>query len=129
MADKIILKGCQPYDGTYDFDSGYFTNREFHTIKRIAGVRAGELEDALAAADLDVMVAIAVIALQRHGKQVDEDVIWDAEGGASIVFVGEEAEQEAVPPTVAPQNGSSGGASRDSSALPVSLPKATGVPV
>lgn len=111
MSERIVIDGIAPYDGTYDFDASYFTMRELHVIKRIAGVRAGELDDALAASDSDVIVAIAVIALTRAGVQVNEDAIWDAPAG-TVLFVGDEAEVEgdAVPPPVA-LNGSGGGSS------------------
>lgn len=110
--DKVVLKNVMPYDGEYDIDTSYFTNREFHTIKRIAGVRAGELDEALTAGDMDVVVAVAVIALQRSGTPFDEDTLWDSKAG-SIELIAGESEDDAGPPDLQP--GSSGGASRPTS--------------
>lgn len=129
MADKIRLEGVFPYDGEYEMDLSYFTMRELHTIKKVAGVRAGELGEALEAGDSDVVVAIALIALQRAGKQVSEDIIWDAPAGKVTLVAGEEEEaDEDDPPT--PQavepNGSSGVSSRPGSASPVSDQSPTG---
>lgn len=130
--DKIVIKGARPYDGEWEFDSGFFTNRELHTIKRISGLRAGELNEALKAGDTDLVVALAVVALQRHGKQVDEDTIWDAEGG-DVQFVGvpdtSEEGDEGPPGVAAPSDGSSGAALTDSSEPPASPPSRTGSPL
>lgn len=112
--DRIVLAGIPPYDGEYEFDASYFTNREYHTIKRIAGVRAGELDEALGAGDLDVIVALAVIALQRNNQPHEEDTIWDAPGG-SISFIGsEDVVEDPTVPAEQPQS-SSGDGSKESS--------------
>lgn len=94
---KLVIEGIQPYDGTYDLDTSYFTNRELHTIKRLAGVRAGEVSEALDANDTDVVVAIAIIGLTRAGQSPVEDMIWDAKAG-SIKLV---SEDEQNPPAEA----------------------------
>lgn len=98
MPDKIVIEGIEAYNGAYDFDVSSFTNRELHTIKRLSGIRAGELNEALAAGDNDFLVALTVIALQRNGKFIDEDLIWDAEAGTITIQLEEEA-AAAVPPT------------------------------
>jgi hypothetical protein len=72
-----------------------FTNRDLHTIKQVAGVRAGDLNDALEHKDLDLVVALAVNALRRAGKPIDMDVLWDSEAG-KITLEADEA--DAVPP-------------------------------
>lgn len=124
--DKIVLKGCGPYDGEYEFDDGSLTLGELRKIKQVCGLRAGELEDAFNAGDSDVMVAMAVVALERHGKgPVDADFIWNADA-AAIDFVGAEVADE-VPPAQTPPTGSSGNGSRTSSDLPASIPTPTGV--
>ena len=100
MADKIVIEGIDAYDGEYEFDASTLTNRELHTIKRLTGVRAGELEDAMRAADTDLLIAFAAIAINRAGKPVIEDVLWDAPIGL-IRYVGEES--DARPPDEATQ--------------------------
>ena len=97
-----------PYSGSYELDLSSFTQREAHTIKRISGIRLGELPDAIAAGDNDVVVAITVITLTRAGHQVDENVIWDAQIGTVTVTADGEAELEADdrPPAIATPGGS-----------------------
>jgi hypothetical protein len=90
----IRIEGVPPYDGDYEIDMN-MTNRDLHTIKQVAGVRAGDLNDALEHRDLDLVVALAVNALRRAGKPIDMDVLWDSEAGR-ILLVGDEA--DAVPP-------------------------------
>lgn len=132
--DKIRIDGIAAYDGEYELDVSYFTMRELHTVKRLSGVRVGELEDALAAGDSDVIVALAVIALQRAGRQVVEDLIWDAPMGG-ITYVGDPDGADAVPPGLTPSGslasgsgsgGSSGSGSDGSSDSPASDPSPTG---
>lgn len=92
--DQIKIEGVPPWDGEYDFD-GNLKNKELRRIKQVAGIRAGELVEALAAGDTDVLVALAVVVLEREGKTVDPDDFWNAEVG-SITYVGEE--ETAGPP-------------------------------
>ncbi len=110
--DKIIIADVDfNYDGEWEIDVSYFTNRELHLIKRLTGVRAAELEAAFAAGDNDLVVAMAAIALQRNGKPLHEDVLWDARAG-TITFVGGD---DADPPAEAPpsETGSADGASEN----------------
>lgn len=104
MNDKLIVKGLRGLDGEYEFDRndllGSMTNRELHRIKLMAGVRAGEIQDALAAGDNDVLVALAAILLTQRGKLVDEDVLWDAPAGAGLIWEFEESEADAGPPAI-----------------------------
>ena len=91
--DQIVITGIAGYNGEYDLDASYFTNKELHTIKKLAGVRAGEIQAAFAAGDNDLIVALAAIALERNGKAVHEQVLWDAKVGC-IMLVGESVEEE-----------------------------------
>jgi hypothetical protein len=93
--DYLTVEGLPPLDGRYAFQvidmmsiglAGSLTNREAHELKRLSGVRIGELEDALAAGDNDVLVAFAVLILRRHGKRFDEDKLWDAQVGAALKY-------------------------------------------
>lgn len=134
---RITINGVPPYDGAYDVDMN-FTNRDWHTIKQIAGVTAGEFQDAVLRKDLDLVIAIAVNTLRRTGRPVDLDALWDSEAGR-IILEDVETEEDAVPP---PQpsghsNGkpleqtTSSGASGNGTGdyHPVSSPSATGIPV
>jgi hypothetical protein len=115
--DRFVIEGVPPYDGEYELDlGGEFTNRELHTLKTIAGVRAGELEEAADMGDNDLVVAFAVIALQRSGRfpKVNVDAIWDAPVGKVTYIEDEEAEPES-PPGQEPLAQSSGGGERPDS--------------
>lgn len=113
--DRFVANGVPPYDGEWEIDLSYFTNRELHTIKRMSGVRGGELEDALAKIDNDVGIALFVIALERSKKfpNIVEDIIWEARSDA-IRFVEDEAAREddagppAQPPVTEPGPGETG---------------------
>jgi len=92
--DKLIVKGIGALDGEYAFDPGMLelghpeslTNREAHQLKVMSGVRLGELQDALAAGDNDVLIALAAIILTRHGKRFDEEQLWDAPMGSGLTY-------------------------------------------
>lgn len=120
--DKIVIDGIFGYDGEYDIDFGTLTMREHHTIKRLSGLRALEISEAWLAGDLDLVLALAVIALERAGRRVNETVLWDAETGKiRLVFTedpqagpdgDEEGDEERPPEGEAPPAASSGDASR-----------------
>lgn len=95
---KLTIEGLAPWDGSYDFDETSFTNRELHTIKNISGVRAGELGEAMGAGDNDVLIAIAAVALERNGRKVPIDDLWDAEVG-KLTFDFTDVEADADPPS------------------------------
>lgn len=131
------IEGLPPYDGDHEITFDDLTNREFHLIKQLSGVRAAEVEDAFGAGDNDLLVAFLIIALQRKGLRVDHDRIWDAKAG-TIQFVGEEKEPEQGPPSQTPSepgaHGSdsalseaSGQPSSNGGDNPASVPSPTGV--
>lgn len=64
------IKGVPGFDGVYPLDTKEepLTLRELHLIKKVSGVRSGELEEAGDAGDSDLMVALAVVAMRRAGK-------------------------------------------------------------
>ncbi len=85
---KVTIEGTA-FDGTYDLDMDVpFNGRELHVVKELAGVRLGEIEEALQAGDYDVFIAFAAIALTRAGKitkdqtiRAARDVLLEADGG------------------------------------------------
>ncbi len=98
---KLIITGVPPWDGEYEFESfSDGTNREYHRIKEISGVRAGELIEALSAGDTGAWVAWSVVVLARHGKLVDPDDFWDVPENA-IDWKPNKAD-DADPPTQPP---------------------------
>lgn len=70
---KIVVNG-----ESYDMPDN-FTYREMHRIKRLTGLRAGELFPALEAGDTDVAMAFAITAADRVGKLQDEEQFMDLE--------------------------------------------------
>ena len=95
---KVIINGVHGLDGEYELDL-VFTHRDFRTIKQVASVRANEVMEALNAGDLDIVVAIAEIALQRAGVEHSVDQLWDAEAGSLTLALDEEADVSPPPPS------------------------------
>lgn len=101
---KVEVGGVAGFDGTYEIDLSTLTGRELHFIKRLSGVRAGELVDGLLATDYDLVIAIACVALTRDGHPHAEDAevaFMDAEGGAVSIIL-PSPERPADPPPERP---------------------------
>ncbi len=99
----LVIEGIHGLDGEYETDFSFFTNREWRTIKEIAGVRMGEFEQARIAGDNDLIVALTVIALRRRNIDVNVDALWDAEAGKILLRMDDEdAGDDALPPVSAP---------------------------
>lgn len=96
---NIIISGVPGLDGSYPLDLN-FTHRDFHDIKRISGIRANEVQDALVARDVDLIVAMAAIALRRAGRFYDLDQLWDSEVGGITLDASDDEEEvdESGPP-------------------------------
>jgi len=95
---KIIIDiGVAGLDGEYEFATT-FTHRDFRTIKKLTDLRANEVMDSLNAGDMDLIVALAEIALQRHGVEHNVEDLWDAEAGTITMQLSDD-EVEVVPPT------------------------------
>ncbi len=107
---KVNINGAPPFDGSYDMDMSVPLNgRELHVIKELSGVRLGEIDDALAAGDYDLLISFAAISLTRAGKikkeqtlRVARDVLMEAASGEILVEGDDEVEDDAVPPKVTP---------------------------
>lgn len=95
---RFTLTGLgSKWDGEYEFQDLRFTNRELHTIKKLAQVRGAEIMDALLAGDQDLAVAFAFIALERNGTPIPEKVLWDADSGFMELHDDEEDDEEKKP--------------------------------
>ncbi len=134
---KITLKGIPGYDGVYEFRMEDVLHKDLHTIKQLTGVRAGELNEALAAGDHDLIVAFTQIALERAGKPIHPELLWEAKlGSIEVEDVPEDDEENPTPvqPTgPKPDDGRSGAqqpsgapTSSVSDIRPVNDPDATG---
>lgn len=129
--DRLIVTGLGGIDGAYEFNLAglleldnpdTITQREAHKIKQLTGLRLGELEDAMEAGDADVVIAVAVVVLDRSGKRYDPEALWKAPLGALLIEPGGDREPDVEadadplpvsepPPTEKPQP--SGGGSGD----------------
>jgi len=126
---KIVINDIPDLAGEYDLDLN-FTHRDFRTIKQVAGVRANEVMDAIEAGDLDVVVALAEIALQKAGKPHSVEQLWDATAGSLVLDFGDLEEAEDGPPPSADEprsdvGSASSGASTsdDTEPFPVTFPQ------
>ena len=105
MAKILIESDNSNLNGSFEFDPSYFTNRELHTLKQEAKVRAGEIMDAFAAGDTDLLVVFAHIALRRAGRDIPIDALWDLEAGKITFDVGEEAADVRPPENASESSG------------------------
>ncbi len=95
--NHVVIEGIPPWDGRYQFDDFSFTNRELYDIKKICGIRAAELIEALDSNDTSAYVAVAQVVLAKNGTNVDIDDLWNAKVGSITIELG--APDDAVPPT------------------------------
>lgn len=95
---SVVIKGVPGVDGSYELELGRFTLGELRIIKKEAGVRAGEIEDAMRAGDTDLLVAFALIALKRAGRDVASERLWEADSGGIELDLSDEAEGEEPTP-------------------------------
>ena len=121
----VVISGCAPWDGRYEFDDFGFTNRELYEIRKISGLRAGELIEGLEANDTSAYVGVAAVVLARHGKirldGADVEDLWNAKVGAITIELGDQsADDDADPPLRPPAErpddstpGSGGGSESD----------------
>ena len=81
----IRITDLPPFDGEYPIDLSSFNGRELHEIKKLSGVRGNELGEALLAGDYDLLIAFAVIALERNGRKVPAEALFEAEIGRIVL--------------------------------------------
>lgn len=78
-----------------------FTYKELSKIKEIAGVRAGEFAEAMAAGDVDVIVALAVIVMERAGLKPDVDKLYEMDADQISAEDDQPEQEEELPPAAA----------------------------
>jgi hypothetical protein len=54
-----------------------FTLREMKTIKNVSGLLPGQIEEALEQGDTGIVTALVVVAANRSGKKLTEDMVLD----------------------------------------------------
>lgn len=96
--DRVKIEGVAGFDGEYEVDQAAFTMGDLRLIKSIAGVRAGELDEALRAGDVDVLVAITIIALRRsghpHWQAFDNAINEAAIDPPPLTYIGSSSEED-----------------------------------
>ncbi len=127
----VVIDGIPPWDGRYGFDDFSFTNRELYEIKKVCGIRAAELIEALDANDTSAYVAVASVVMVKNGTLVDLDDLWNAKVGSITIELG--AVDDADPPTTPAAESepsltetSSGGGSSSVGDAPANDPSPTG---
>lgn len=104
---KLVVKidADPPIGGEYELEPRseiFFTNREFHLIKVETGLRPAQIDEAFQQLDPDVLVAFALVALQRAGLDRLEvrRIVWDLPPEATKVeqVLEPEEEEELLPP-------------------------------
>lgn len=102
---NLTLSGTA-WDGTYELDLDTLKGRELHLVKKVSGVRLGEMESALLADDYDLYVAFSAIVVVRSGKVAKEgahlvaESLMEQEAGAITATWTADAEDDAGPPEV-----------------------------
>ena len=77
--------------GTFDVPEE-FTLREMKTIKNVSGLLPGQIEEALEQGDTGVVTALVVVAANRSGKKLTEEMVLDWTL-SDIEFLGDEDEE------------------------------------
>lgn len=90
----ILIMSIDGQDYPIDGD---LTPRELGYVKRLSGVRAGELEDALGAGDVEVIVALAMIAARRAGQSPDENQLLDGKAVIGARLAGVDGDRPDAP--------------------------------
>lgn len=141
--DKLTVAGVgHQFDGEYDCDivamldlmsPDALTIREADLIKQQCGARAGEVAEAFLMGDMKCRMAIALIVLRRHGKDLSPETVLDKPSGWMRFELGatepqDEEIADASPPLTAGEKPATngGGSSNPTLALPVKEPSPIG---
>lgn len=74
---RIYIKGLGPIDGEYDMPED-FNLGELFFIEQTAGIKAGELNEAIKGGSVGLLTCMVSIALKRAGFDVPMGVLWAA---------------------------------------------------
>ncbi len=99
MPKFIIGPNHLGLEGEYELEMSFF-NKDHRKIKQVSGVRVLEYQEALTAGDLDFILALASIALDRAGKQHTMEHLYELPDDCIKFVMDEETED---PPPMAPE--------------------------
>ena len=96
---KVTIKGMPGLDGEHPLEMPLLA-RDYRTIKKVAGVRANEIIEAIQAGDIEVVVAFADIALTRANIPHHIEQLWAHVPGEQIVLDFSDLDEaaDALPP-------------------------------
>jgi hypothetical protein len=100
--DKFIVDNIPAFNGEYPIEFGKWTMRELQIIKNISGYRGGELAEGFRSGDTSLLLAVAVIAVRRNGKDWEtfERIAWETDADFLTFIDGDkEAADEPTPLT------------------------------
>lgn len=142
MANRLIVGRSSVYRGEYEFDFNEqaLSALEWRWIKKLSGYLPMTISDGFAGLDPELIVALSVVVLYRHGRIGKEDALTVAEqfmeipadGEGLRLMLGEEAEVDDPPevpaetPATDEPSSTTGGSSSTTSAHPDNLLATTG---
>lgn len=97
-----IDAGVEGFAGEYPFDQTALTWGDFRTIQRESGVRAGEFDDEVRRGNIELIIAMAKIALRKSGHpfagRFDEalDKV-PLDGPSPLTYIAADVEEDAAP--------------------------------
>jgi hypothetical protein len=105
MPTLIVKDVDTRLDGEYECKLDDLTNREFHLIRQMSGIAPTGVVGGLLSQDVGLVVALATVVLEREGKPVNVEALWDAQHG-SLAFDFTDAPGDERPPEQPPSGGS-----------------------
>lgn len=100
-SDAIVIdEGVEGFAGEYPFDQSALTWGDFRLIQQESGVRAGEFDDEVKRGNIELVVAMAKIALRKaqhpYAGRFDEALNkMPLDGPAPLTYVAADAEDAA----------------------------------
>jgi len=104
MPTLIVKDVDTRLDGEYECKLDDLTNREFHLIRQMSGIAPTGVVGGLLSQDVGLVVALATVVLEREGKPVNVEALWDAQHGSLVFdFTGDPGDER--PPEQPPSGG------------------------
>lgn len=105
MPTLIVKDVDTRLNGEYDCKLDDLTSRELHLVRQMAGITPTGIVGGLLSQDAGLVVALATVVLEREGKAVNVDALWDAKHGSLVFdFTGDQGDES--PPEQPPSGGS-----------------------
>lgn len=69
----VTIEGSRRHDGDHELALGLMTPRDYGLIKRLTGYMPADVPDGIGGYDLELVCAIAVVALRKNGRVAGDD--------------------------------------------------------